>query len=598
MNLELGEILNTGATFKMNANRLLRNMLVCGTTGSGKTNMLMTIISQLVGKIPILVFSLNREYRPLLCQFRDNVYIFRWEWLRINPFASPPGISYNLWFNALCHILGQSMGLLIASEGFLLSCFNKLLYHAQKLGQETFRLIDVIDYLSTIKFPQISRDARYLEASLNRLMALYLAYGDTLDCINGYNIIDLLESNACVIIEIDFLLPEHRIFIEYLILASLFYYALSRLESVENEQIRLLIVLDEAQEIFHKHQEQRIEEGPSFAGEMMSQFRKTGTSILMSTQTPSQIMSVALANTDTKIVLRQVSGVEISILSQALRLNKEQTDFIKKLVPGQGIVQGSFWPEPFVVQFFYNDFGQTISNSELEERMLPIIKSLEYKKGKSLFQSQNVPPHGIRSEEKAFLMDVYNHPLIPIKRRIEQLRLSTNAGVRIKNALLKAGYIKEIEFSTGRRGSSFILLEITKTGMELLGLQAEEGQGNTIHRSLQRKIAEIGKTQGFKVEIEGSLNGKRTDVIWITDNGVIAHEIALSIDRQLNNIKRNIEAEFTLVKVWCRTTEILTALEEIVRKELNFGEDKIQFSLISHIFQEVTIDSQTTINEN
>lgn len=75
-------------------------------------------------------------------------------------------------------------------------------------------------------------------------------------------------------------------------------------------------------------------------------------------------------------------------------------------------------------------------------------------------------------ETRAYAMDIYNRPLIPITVRDKSLILSAFKGDRIRSVLLKEGLIRELKFGLPKQG--FVkILDLTISGLKALGVLNE-----------------------------------------------------------------------------------------------------------------------------
>jgi len=128
---------------------VLRNILIAGQAGSGKTNLNFLMMRQLRGHLPFWIFDFaKREYRALARL--NDIIVIRPEELRYSILRPPLGVSPKEWLATFCSAFSESFSLMTGSEGFLYTEASKL-----------FQIFDVWDGSDT--YPTINDLLAFLE---------------------------------------------------------------------------------------------------------------------------------------------------------------------------------------------------------------------------------------------------------------------------------------------------------------------------------------------------------------------------------------------------------------------------------------------------
>ena len=265
------------------------------------------------------------------------------------------------------------------------------------------------------------------------------------------------------------------------------------------------------------------------------------------------------------------------------------------------------YPYPFQVKIKYCEL-QKITDEEIDNIMnkhtflslgvkhrVALDEILKQKQGGQIMAGKGKAP-ALSPEKRAYAMDIYNRPMIPITVRDESLGHSAAKGHSIRSSLQVNGLVKSVIL--GLPGKGFIkLLELTEQGLKELGCQMNrDGQGGQLHRSFQQETKSDAESKGYQATIEMCLKTKRVDVGIETDSGTVAVEICLSIpDKEFrNNIIKDLKTGFVQVIACCKDQLQIRALQAMVDEKL--PEDlqaKVSFFLLSHY---VVNDSESVCN--
>jgi|BEDMetMinimDraft_2_1075160.scaffolds.fasta_scaffold01751_1 Cdc6-like AAA superfamily ATPase len=124
-------------------------------------------------------------------------------------------------------------------------------------------------------------------------------------------------------------------------------YALSILKLLydwlKRDKIKMVVIIDEAHNIFLE------KEDPLFTDRLISEIRKFGMSLIVITQSPSQIASSVLSNTNTKIIHSIKNEEDRRVLVNSTGLNNDIAHYLNKLEVGEAIIMGRKYSVPILV---------------------------------------------------------------------------------------------------------------------------------------------------------------------------------------------------------------------------------------------------------
>lgn len=291
-----------GTIYGINPDALCRHLLVGGSSGSGKTLTALLLVSQVLCSCTpakLVIICRKRDYRSLQRISKDLVVI-PWQFYRDNPFRNTPGVNLRAWQNVAAQIIG-SLDLRYPSKSLLLEalhlCCDKIGFSGGK-DQPCPTLSDVERALrKDMKIPKYGRQADYRDSLENRLKGIRHHTGQVFDCDPGIDSDRLRKTN--VVIETDGMAPEMRECLVNLCTLRIFMDSMSRGDRTPH--LRTLLVMDEAQQVFRRIDEQQ-PGTPSLLGEMISQAREFGLGVVAGAQSVRDLANCLTANTAHKIL--------------------------------------------------------------------------------------------------------------------------------------------------------------------------------------------------------------------------------------------------------------------------------------------------------
>jgi hypothetical protein len=139
----------------------------------------------------------------------------------------------------------------------------------------------------------------------------------------------------------------------------------------------------------------------------------------------------------------------------------------------------------------------------------------------------------LTTQDRQFLLDVWNHPTSSITQRYSSLSLSPRRGTRAQKKLLGEHLIQSCPISVGH--SRIKVLSLTALGKMVLGIDEPDSDrlGGPEHRYWKKRLAEHLKSQGWEVVEEYPVGGgKAIDLLAMRDgSGIERHPVYQLRDR-------------------------------------------------------------------
>ncbi len=562
----------------------IQHLAIFGRSGAGKTNTVCVIILELLKKKkPFLIFDWKRNYRDILEKLEDsekeNILIFtvgrKISPMVFNPLIPPEGTQPTTWLKKLIEIVSHAYFL---GEGvmYLLQKAIDAVYQEsgvyKGIPEKYPTMTDVHNWLKD--YPAKGREAQWMSSTLRAIGTL--CFGEMGRILNVKKQIDLshlLKKN--VILELDALTNSDKIFFIESLLLWIHHY---RLAEGKRESFKHAIILEEAHHILLK-QKQESKGGEAITDTILREIRELGESMILIDQHPSLISIPALGNTYCTITMNLKHRSDVNIAADCMLLGNEEKEYLGRLEVGYGIVklQGR-WFSPFLVKFPLIEIKKGIVTDEMIQRKMrgySGYSSLWDGENEEQGQIQDIPSGGkVSAEEKEYLIDIVKNPFSGIVERIERLGISTRKGNSLKELLIAKNSIEQKEIST--RSGRIVLVQLRKKGSHLLkklGYDTENRirQYGLLHEFWKDKVKRYYEKLGYKVTSEEKLNGERADLVAEKDEERIAVEIESGGSEAIENIKKCLDAGFSLVVSVALNKKIENQIRKAI-KEKNLNE--------------------------
>lgn len=355
--------------------KLCYHTLVTGTTGVGKTTLIMSLLAQAHRqRVPFLAIEpakgeykrlqgLSRTGRPVLCLAAGRSGA---DSLRLNPLVFPVGVQLTDHIDRLCSVFNAAFPMYAAMPQIL----EEAVFAAyEELGWDTLTSCRVG---GTRRFPTLRRVAElvpevvrllgystdassdYVGALSARLRSLCRgSLGMTLLCDAHEETSDeRLFEGACVVDLSAMGSPEKRALLMGILFMRLYERRIAQGLPTESA-LRHLMVLEEAHVLLRKTSTDQSQESSNPRGlaveafaNALAEMRAYGQGFVIADQSASVLDDSVLRNTSIKIVMRAPFAQDREVLGGALSLDEEQTRQLARLENHTAVVHQSNWLEP------------------------------------------------------------------------------------------------------------------------------------------------------------------------------------------------------------------------------------------------------------
>ncbi len=361
---DLGTI--TNKIVELNNKSLNMHTFITGSTGSGKSNVVYQMLSELrQDKVPFLVIEPAKgEYKDAFGHFPDvNVFSTNPNiaaLINLNPFKFPDSIHVLEHVDGLVEIFSVCWPMYDAMPAFFKDAILKS-YEVVgwDLGSSTFEgevkefpdfdilseqldvLITNSDYASDIK-------SNYRGALLTRVKSLTVGLNKYIFTSDQTPYEQLFDHN-CVLDISRVKSAETKALIMGLMVYILNEYRVDQKEG-NNRGLRHITVLEEAHNLLKNTAAGGASELIGKSVEMITntiaEIRTYGEGFIIVDQSPSSVDIAAIKNTNTKIVLRTPEANDREAVGRSIGLTRDQVEEIAKLPSGVAVVYQNNWISP------------------------------------------------------------------------------------------------------------------------------------------------------------------------------------------------------------------------------------------------------------
>ena len=358
---------NIGVDISLPLDQINRHVFVCGMTGSGKTNTVHQLLSN-IGNLPFLVIEpVKGEYRALPGIKAYTMTAGSTDALLINPFWFPQGSNLQYHIDCIKQIISSAFDLYAAMPNILEQCLNRVYQHCGwdlVQGSNYYRDIlpedmlyptfsdlcrEIDTYLEKSKFGAETK-GNYRGALLSRLQSFTSgAKGMLLNTQTHISFEDLIDNK--VVISLDSLADDaDKSIVMGVILTQYFQYLKLKCKTREKQGLRHVTVIEEAHHLF------AADSGPSTSSaeggtgqsssqdfvktlnNMLAEIRAYDEGFIIVDQSPSALHPAVLKNTGVKIVHRIDYGMDIKAIQEVLLLDEDDNE-LATLEKGQALLR-------------------------------------------------------------------------------------------------------------------------------------------------------------------------------------------------------------------------------------------------------------------
>lgn len=550
--------------FGLSDSQLNQHVGIWGMTGSGKTNIVHLIVSNLINSDKnFLIFDWKRNFRDLLEQKQNNLRVYTvgrtispFHW---NPLIPPPDTDPSVWLKQFIEVCQHALFLGHGVERLLQKVFDQLYqkYDIYSGQAETYPTLE--EAQETLdNYKTRGREAQWLDSTKRAIGALcFGGIGEVLNIRTNSE----LDLNQDIVFELDSLTDSEKTFFTEIILLWIYH---KRLAEPERDQLKHVVVVEEAHHVLSK-EKQRIIGKETVTDMILRQIRELGEGIIVIDQQPSLITPTALANTHTHMAMKIFYPDDVYLTTKLLNLNSEDSDYLRMLQTGFGIVKVPDWHKPFLAKFDFHPIQKgLITDEKLEWGFYECFsieqgyEKLRRKLEKVAREFLSLAKEGFYEDEEElkdlefrFLMDVAQYPFSGISDRYARLKLSPNHGNKIKNSLLKKGLVDQEGFSN-LKGQIKLLMPTEKAVQILekrgISLKIIPKNLSLEHEYWKFKVKEYVESKDYEVKVEEQLNnGHKVDLVAEKDGRRIAIEIETGKSDSVNNVLKDLEDGFDSV---------------------------------------------------
>jgi len=354
-------------TVELDLDQLTSHTLITGSTGSGKSNTVYTILEQAIQQdIPFLVIEPAKgEYKHVFGN-RQNVRVLGTndrftELLKINPFSFPKQTHVLEHVDRLIEVFNVCWPMYAAMPAILKdavlrsyeACGWDLRDSTSTYSSRLFpTFTDLLIQLETVISQSAYSDemkSNYTGALVTRVRSLVNGLNGQIFAADEISNEDLFDQN--VIIDLSRIgSQETKSLLMGLLVIRLGEFRAEHM--LMNQPLKHITVLEEAHHILRATSSSNGAEGGSVAEksvEMLSnaiaEMRTYGEGFIIADQSPSAVHISAIRNTNTKILMRLPDEVDRSLAGKSAGLTDEQVEEIARLPRGVAVVYQNEWIE-------------------------------------------------------------------------------------------------------------------------------------------------------------------------------------------------------------------------------------------------------------
>lgn len=371
---------DTESPVELDLESLSMHTFITGSTGSGKSNTVYQILSELLkNQIHFLVVEPAKgEYKDVFGG-KDDVSVYGTnplltDLLRINPFSFPKEVHIYEHLDRLVEIFNVCWPMYAAMPAVLKDAIEQAYMQAgwdlrkskNKYSEDLFpSLADVLQQIEDVmERSQYSNDSKrdYEGALCTRLRSLTNGINSLVFCPDELSAQELFDKN--VIIDLSRVgSSETKSLIMGLLVMKLQEYRIASNKGM-NQHLNHVTVLEEAHNLLKRTSTEQFAEGSNLLGksvEMLTnaiaEMRTYGEGFIIADQSPGLLDMAVIRNTNTKIIMRLPEYSDRELVGRAAGLKDEQIWELSKLNKGVAAVYQNDWLESVLckVKKYEND---------------------------------------------------------------------------------------------------------------------------------------------------------------------------------------------------------------------------------------------------
>lgn len=395
-----------------------RHYLDIGATGSGKSIAFFGLQDEFlrIGKNYISI-GFKRDGRHRIRQV-NNLLVFminqnaNFGW---NITIPPKGVNQKDWDLTWCRVFCETQNLSLGMESMLLEFVEKLRKKNDVITIEMlYREIKEAGF-------KAFRNVNWQASLVNRLEAL-CRFNKMLNTSKPFPLEKLVENYP-----IEFELDDAGEFKStFATLISVHPYKYRIANNLRGNELWILIFCDEGLFIGSKEIQRSCFLGEPMLFSLIRLAREFGIGFVLGTSESTSLSDTIKSNCYMQVFMGSNRFGEVLDFGRNANANKEQLEFIPKLLEGQGIMKmGNL--NLFPITFPYVEIKKDVSEAEIDEQDTRLLQGTEFesviKPESGLIVAEEAESEELKPDERAFLWDVYNRPYLSKQERMESISL-------------------------------------------------------------------------------------------------------------------------------------------------------------------------------
>lgn len=355
------------ADVKLDINSLASHTFITGSTGSGKSNTIYNMLSELGNKnIKFLVVEPAKgEYKEVFGS-QENVHVYgtnikKTPLLRLNPFSFPDDIHVLEHIDRLVEIFNACWPMYAAmpavlkdaiEQAYVKKGWNLTLSECPFNTYPTFSdlLIELHDVMDKSAYSADTKND-YIGSLVTRVKSLTNGINGQIFC-SAFEIENHKLFDENVIADISRVgSMETKALIMGILIMKLQEYRMAEAKG-GNEPLKHIIVLEEAHNILRRTSYAQGQESANLQGKSVemitnsiAEMRTYGEGFIIADQSPGLMDEAVIRNTNTKIIFRLPEEEDRELAGKSAALNENQIDEIAKLPVGVAVIYQNNWLE-------------------------------------------------------------------------------------------------------------------------------------------------------------------------------------------------------------------------------------------------------------
>jgi hypothetical protein len=522
---------------------MTQHVVVLGRSGAGKSNLCYYLLQQLAAqRVNFCMFDFARRGRDLAPQIPIRIVTPGRPVAPIafNPFTVAPGLEPDVYSGHVVDVMADAFSLGDGSKSLLVRVLTGL--YSKTESPTAKQVLAGLEELRTD-----SRSSAWKTSAIRAVEGIILSRLESPSNQSQRRTVEELTRTNTVI-ELDALALGARQFFVPLLCTWFFR---SLLTSKKREQLRLVLLIEEAHNVLHKSQTRSRE---TLMESLMRQGREVGLGMIIVDQSPHLLSSVVLANSYTSVCLNQKGPSDAAKAASLSGLDAEDKGHLTHLSVGHAVVKlQDRWTRPFLLQIpHYRVHKGSVTDDHIRtqhrgRRALSGTRFRDYTCAPTLPDSRGLDG-ALTPGQLEFLHDVSTRPDDGVDARYRRLKWSTDRGNRTKNVLLASGHLEAATVNTGRTRRT--ILRLSKPARHVLGDSRPGTTRESVeHEYWKRFWASHFEGSGYEVEMEAPRANGRVDIRATRGHRRVAIEVETGRSDAVKNVKNCLRSGFSLIVV-------------------------------------------------